>query len=59
MQIRKVLLLALFGMMVGSQPFNSQSIKAVSSDPIIVTDQAQWPPPPECGLYDTCHDKKK
>jgi hypothetical protein len=57
--MRRVLVLALFGMMAVSQSISYQSIEAVSSEPIIIADQAQFPPPPECGLYDTCKGNKK
>jgi hypothetical protein len=57
--MRRVLVLALFGMMAVSQSFSYQGIEAVSSKPIVATDQAQYPPPPECGLYDTCKGEKR
>ena len=54
MRIRGVLVLALFGFLAVAQPFNSQNIDVKSNEPVVKTDQAQYPPPPDCGIYDTC-----
>ena len=52
--MRSVLLLALFGFLAVAQPFGSQSMDVTPNEPVVKTDQAQYPPPPDCGLYDTC-----
>jgi len=57
--MRRLVALALFAFLAVSQPVSYQSADDLSNEPIITTDQAQWPPPPECGLYDTCQDKRK
>jgi hypothetical protein len=58
MRIRRVVLLALFGLMAIGQPFSHLTSGVLSNRPAI-TDQAQFPPPPECGLYDTCKGGQK
>jgi hypothetical protein len=52
--MRIFVFLALFGFLAVAQPFGSQSMDVRSNDPVVKTDQAQFPPPPDCGLYDTC-----
>ena len=58
MRIRRVLFLALFGFLATAQPFQSQNMAVTSNEPVVKTDQAQWPPPPGCGVYDICQDQK-
>jgi hypothetical protein len=58
MRIRRVALLALFGLMAAGQPLSDLTAEVLSDRPVI-TEQAQFPPPPECGLYDTCKGGKK
>ena len=60
MSIRGVLFLALIGFMATAQPFGSQNIGVNSDEAVVKTDLAQYPPPPDCGIYpDTCKSDKK
>ena len=62
MTIRGILFLALIGFMATAQPlpFDGQDNGVLSNEPIIKVDQAQYPPPPDCGIYpDTCKSDKK
>jgi hypothetical protein len=54
MRIQRILLLTLFGFLAAAQPFAGQDIVAQSTDSVVKTLQAQYPPPPDCGIYDTC-----
>jgi len=57
-KMRRILLLALFGFLAAVQPFVGQSMDVTPNEPVVKTDQAQWPPPPDCGLYDICGQGK-